>query len=313
MSLTETLMLVALGFALALLMVLLFGRGFWAIATNFGARRKAKNIPIQMLELQADRDRLRAEHAIMARQLELRLEDIKARMTEQMAEVSRSRNRMQTLIEQLETSEATVANRDREIAGLMAQVEAYRSDLETVTASLNNLTFDNSQKNLEITKLNQSVSQLKLGLREKNSMVARLAEESKTNLRTRTAAIGQPLKTEIHETEVGDGRIKKRISELTSISMEMDETQRSNIQNSDEPVADIAPVEITQFKPDLKTKFVDAERESDSLSQELKSIDEALERKRNSPYPPPTPVKSSAKANIISLAQRIRALQSDEN
>ena len=124
MSLTETLMLVALGFALALLMVLLFGRGFWAIATNFGARRKAKNIPIQMLELQADRDRLHAEHAIMARQLELRLEDIKARMTEQMAEVSRSRNRMQTLIEQLETSEATVANRDREIAGLMAQVEA---------------------------------------------------------------------------------------------------------------------------------------------------------------------------------------------
>jgi chromosome segregation ATPase len=308
MSLTETLMLVALGFALALLMVLLFGRGFWAIATNFGASRKAKNIPVQVLELQADRDRLRAEHAIMSRQLELRLGEIKARMTEQMAEVSRSRNRIQTLIEQLETSVAIVANRDHEIASLNAQVEAYRSDLETVTASLNNLNADNSKKNLEITKLSQSVSELKLSLSEKNEMLAQLEEESKANLRalTEAAALSQ-------ENEIGDGRMKKRITELTSISKEIDETQRGNTQNFIEPLTDFAPVAQAEFKTEIDYSFIDAEREADSLTQELKSIDEALKRKRNSPYPAPTPVKSSAKANIISLTQRIRALQGDKN
>lgn len=299
-------MLVALGFALALLVVLLFGRGFWAIATSFGARRKVKNIPVEMLELQADRDRLRAEHAIMARKLELRLEEIKARMTEQMAEVSRSRNRMQTLIEQLETSEATVANRDGEIAALKAQVETYQSDLETVSASLSNLSSDNNKKNLEITKLNQAVSEFKLELREKKKEAAGLAEEAKSNLRVRTAAIAQS-----RETEITDGNMQKRISELNSISMEMNKTQLNNFQSSDQPVADIMPAAYSEVRPDSESEFIDAEREAQALTQELKSIDEARDRKRSSSYPAPTPVKPSAKANIISLTQRIKALQGD--
>jgi DNA repair exonuclease SbcCD ATPase subunit len=312
MSLTETLMLVALGFALALLMVLLFGRGFWAIATSFGAARKVKNIPVQMLELQADRDRLRAEHAIMSRKLELRLEEIKGRMTAQMAEVSRSRNRVQTLVEQLESSEATVATRDREVAELMAQVQAYTSEIETTKDTLNTFTLDNDQKNREITKLTQSVLQLTTSLREANSLAANSVEDSKSRLRARTAAIAQPLKPEIQEADIVEGRMKKRISQLTSISMEMDETQQTGLQNSHKPVVETTPYESDQIEAELEYKFDDAEREADSLDEQLKAIDEALEQKRGSLYTPATPVKSSAKANIISLAQRIRSLQGEE-
>jgi DNA repair exonuclease SbcCD ATPase subunit len=312
MSLTETLMLVALGFALALLMVLLFGRGFWAIATSFGARRKVKNIPVEMLELQADRDRLRAEHAIMSRKLELRLEEIKGRMTAQMAEVSRSRNRVQTLVEQLETSETTVATRDREVADLMAQIETFKSDIETAAASLNTFTLDNSQKNREIAKLTQSVSQLTTSLREAKDLASHQAEDSKRRLRARTAAIVQPLQSEVEDIDVGDGRMKKRISELTSISIEMNEAQQKDFQSSFEPMVDDTPLESQQFKNAMEIKFGDAERETEALTTELKALDDALAQKRISPYPPPTPIKSSAKANIISLAQRIRSLQGDE-
>jgi DNA repair exonuclease SbcCD ATPase subunit len=312
MSLTETLMLVALGFALALLMVLLFGRGFWAIATSFGARRKVKNIPMEMLELQADRDRLRTEHAVMARKLELRLEEIKGRMTAQMAEVSRSRNRVQTLVEQLEASEATVAIRDSEITDLKAQVETYKSDIETVKTTLHTFTLDNNQKNLEIVRLSQSVAQLTQNLRDANITVVQPVVDSTARLRARTAAIAQPIKPEIREAEIGEGRVQKRISQLASISMEMDETQHRDLQISTEPTLDTAPNENDQIKTELEYKFDDAEREVDTLEAELKAIDEALDRKRISPYPAPTPIKSSAKANIISLAQRIRSLQDEE-
>ncbi len=312
MSLTETLMLVALGFALALLMVLLFGRGFWAIATSFGARRKVKNIPMEMLELQADRDRLRAEHAVMARKLELRLEEIKGRMTAQMAEVSRSRNRVQTSVEQLEASEATVAIRDSEITDLKAQVEAYKSDIETIKATLHTFTLDNNQKNLEIVRLSQSVAQLTQNLRDANITVVQPVADSTARLRARTAAIAQPIKPEIREAEIGEGGVQKRISQLASISMEMDETQHRDLQISTEPTLDTAPRENDQIKTELEYKFDNAEREVDTLDTELKAIDEALDRKRISPYPAPTPIKSSAKANIISLAQRIRSLQDEE-
>lgn len=304
MSQTETLMLVALGFVLALLLALLFGRGMWNVAIALGARRNAKNIPVQMLELQADRDRLRAEHAMMARKLELRLEDIKARMTEQMAEVSRSRNRVQSLIQQLETSEATLTVRDREVAALNSQVEAHKADLEAGASTLSQLTASNIGKDLEITKLTQSVSQLTLNLREKNGMVGRLNEELQSSLRINSMppVIAQ-------DPDKGELRIKRRIAELSSISAQMIDHQDGNVQNLNTPLMNMTQEVALNHQAMLSDKVADAEREAEAMTLELEALDSMLDRKPPPIYPAPTPIKPSAKANIISLTQRIKALQ----
>lgn len=304
MSQTETLMLVALGFVLALLLALLFGRGMWNVAIALGARRNAKNIPVQMLELQADRDRLRAEHAMMARKLELRLEDIKARMTEQMAEVSRSRNRVQSLIQQLETSEATLTIRDREVAALNSQVEAHKADLEAGASTLSQLTASNIGKDLEITKLTQSVSQLTLNLREKNGMVGRLNEELQSSLRLNSMppVIAQ-------DPDKGELRIKRRIAELSSISAQMIDHQDGNVQNLNTPLMNMTQEVALNHQAMLSDKVADAEREAEAMTLELEALDSMLDRKPPPIYPAPTPIKPSAKANIISLTQRIKALQ----
>ena len=304
MSQTETLMLVALGFVLALLLALLFGRGMWNVAIALGARRNAKNIPVQMLELQADRDRLRAEHAMMARKLELRLEDIKARMTEQMAEVSRSRNRVQSLIQQLETSEATLTVRDREVAALNSQVEAHKADLEAGASTLSQLTASNIGKDLEITKLTQSVSQLTLNLREKNGMVGRLNEELQSSLRLNSMppVIAQ-------DPDKGELRIKRRIAELSSISAQMIDHQDGNVQNLNTPLMNMTQEVALSHQAMLSDKVADAEREAEAMTLELEALDSMLDRKPPPIYPAPTPIKPSAKANIISLTQRIKALQ----
>ena len=304
MSQTETLMLVALGFVLALLLALLFGRGMWNVAIALGARRNAKNIPVQMLELQADRDRLRAEHAMMARKLELRLEDIKARMTEQMAEVSRSRNRVQSLIQQLETSEATLTIRDREVAALNSQVEAHKADLEAGASTLSQLTASNIGKDLEITKLTQSVSQLTLNLREKNGMVGRLNEELQSSLSLNSMP---PVKAQ--DPDKGELRIKRRIAELSSISAQMIDHQDGNVQNLNTPLMNMTQEVALNHQAMLSDKVADAEREAEAMTLELEALDSMLDRKPPPIYPAPTPIKPSAKANIISLTQRIKALQ----
>ena len=311
MSQTETLMLVVLGFALALLLALLFGRGMWNVAIALGARRNAKNVPVQMLELQADRDRLRAEHAMMARKLELRLEDIKARMTEQMAEVSRSRNRVQSLIQQMETSESILAIRDREVAALISQIEAHKADLEASTTTLSQLTASNIGKDLEITKLTQSVSQLTLKLREKNGMVGRLNEELQTSLGMNAMPAAFP-----QDADHGELRMKRRIAELTSISAQMSDDQDSNVQNLNAPLMNVAQNEIPNRQTSLSDKVRDAEREAEAMTQELKALDTMLDRKPPPIRPAPAapaPIKPSAKANIISLAHRIKAMQGSEN
>ena len=304
MSQTETLMLVALGFALALLLALLFGRAFWNVAVALGARRNAKLIPLQMLELQADRDRLRAEHAMMSRKLELRLEDIKARMTEQMAEVSRNRNRVQSLIQQLDEREAQLKTREQEVAVLTSHIEINRSELDTDATTLSRLVSENEAKDLEITKLVQSASQLTLTLREKNGMIGRLSEELQASLR-----VAQSVPSNKPNADIGEDRIKRRIAELTSISAQMSEQQHDNVQTLNTSLTDVASISAPDHHSNLNDKVTETERESDAMSQELKALDEMLDKKLGTPQAATAPAKSVARANIISLAQRIRALQ----
>ena len=83
MSQTETLMLVVLGFALAALIALFIGRFAWHLALRLGAKRMQRQVPSTVTELQSERDRLRAEYAMLSRKLGLRLSDIKMRMAEQ--------------------------------------------------------------------------------------------------------------------------------------------------------------------------------------------------------------------------------------
>ena len=85
MSQIETIMLVALGFVGALLVGLLVVRGLWTYAVSLGKRRVERRAPSAIAELRADRDRLKAEYAMQGRRLQLRLDDLKTRMAEQMA------------------------------------------------------------------------------------------------------------------------------------------------------------------------------------------------------------------------------------
>lgn len=94
MSETETILLIVLGFSLASLVALFMGRMVWTAAVRVGARRMQRQVPSSLVGLQTERDRLRAEYAMMAQRLGSRLEDAKLRLAEQMAEVSRHRNRL---------------------------------------------------------------------------------------------------------------------------------------------------------------------------------------------------------------------------
>ena len=85
MSLSETVMLFILGFATATFFALIIGRLAWKLAFRLGAKRNQKSIPSTVAELQSNRDRLRAEHAMMATKLEVRLEEMNMRGAEQAA------------------------------------------------------------------------------------------------------------------------------------------------------------------------------------------------------------------------------------
>ena len=124
MSQTETLLLVVLGFALATLIALFLGRLMWSAALKIGARRMQKQVPSSLVGLQTERDRLRAEYAMLSQRLNSRLDATKLRMAEHMAEVSRHRNRLDELGAILGERDADVANLKDEVAALTAELVA---------------------------------------------------------------------------------------------------------------------------------------------------------------------------------------------
>ena len=87
-------MLIALGVFATLFLVLLFGRGLWALLGRWSGWKDARKVPSTIRNLQAERDGLKAEKAMMASKLDSTLADMKLRLAEQMAEVSRNRNRL---------------------------------------------------------------------------------------------------------------------------------------------------------------------------------------------------------------------------
>jgi len=138
MSQTETILLIVLGFSLASLIALFMARGLWTAAVRVGARRMQRQVPSSLVGLQTERDRLRAEYAMLSQRLGARLEAAKLQMAEQMAEVSRHRNRLHDL-EALETNRGAdnrrLADRVAELEYALAKASANEQDLRRSLAA----------------------------------------------------------------------------------------------------------------------------------------------------------------------------------
>ena len=308
MAQTETFLVLALGSALTFVFFLLFGRVFWGMAMNASARRNAKQVPIQLLDMQADRDRLRAEHALMARKLELRVDNIKTRMAEQLAEVSRNRNRVQGLQAVIETHDESMKHNKREMTALNAQVDMLRAELEASQQTVENLSADALRRDSEMTALQDNFRKLGATLREKNTLVGNLNDELRQALafEQTSPSIFEPFEPPTHQS-----RLRQRVAELTSVSADMAHDQFDLNLPLAERAADSTPM-FSIRNARLSSKVEEASRLSDQMEDQLKALDSMLASVPLNSDVPPTQ-KRGAVSNVIKLAQRIRALQQNTN
>jgi hypothetical protein len=90
-------MLLALGFLVASLLGLLLASAFWGRAVRLTTTRIKQSLPVSELEIQADRDRLRAEYAVKVHKLESHLEQAKLARARQLIELNRRDANISTL------------------------------------------------------------------------------------------------------------------------------------------------------------------------------------------------------------------------
>jgi chromosome segregation ATPase len=296
MSQIETFMVFALGSALTFVLVLLFGRFFWGLAVSAAAKRKARMAPIEVLDAQAERDKLRAEHALMARKLDLRLEDIKMRMAEQMAEVSRNRNRVQGLVEEIERRDEILRQKDKDNANLAAQLDVHRAELSAAHKTIEGLNSDARRHETEMTRLQQAFRQMSVTMRDKQQAWHTISGDLRT-----VSALPTPPTPESTESV-----LRKRVAEISAISSDMKREHTQQQVFVDPLLKDNI---VPQHTAALSSKLDEAQRLSDDMERELKSLDVLLGLGSDPAPQPERRKRARVGSNVISLAQRIRALQ----
>ena len=274
MSQTETILLIVLGFALAALIALFVGRFVWALGLRLGARRMQKQVPSTVVSLQSERDRLRAEFAMLSQRLGSKLEAAKLRAAEQMAEVTRHRNRIEELRAQLAGSDSNITAREAEISAFKEKVAQLESQIEDARALASKLQADLAARDTEI------------GLR--NAEIATL----KATANASSPVVDLPAPLPLFPDMSAEERLKARIEELASMSRTMaaeTTTQFSDTATSNAPVA----ADTEDIEKELER--LDAE-----WNRRLSELDEIQDSQR-----------TGSVANVISLANRIRALRKD--
>ncbi len=257
----ETLLWLGLGFAVASLISLFLGRAAWRSGVRLGARRMARKVPGTVSELQTERDSMRAENAMMARKLEVRMGEMKARLAEQTAEVSRHRNRIEVLVTDLARREKLDESSRAEIARLLERIALFEGDINQRSETVQ----------LAVEKL-----------RAKDAEISQQADE--------IAA----LKSRVWKLQAKNQPIEERLTEAG--------------EESDKLAAEIRALD--QAWPEKLTELGFADREAAAEVQAqaapVNGDTPPVDDIRVEPAPPP---QSRFAGNVVSLAQRFKALQ----
>lgn len=274
MSQTETILLVVLGFALASLMALFIGRMVWGLGLRLGARRMRKQVPFTVQSLQTERDRLRADYAMLGQRLGAKLEALKLRSAEQMAEVSRLRNRIEANISSIAAKDAELAARHAEIEELGKTIASLELKSGAAGDSAVELRAEIAARDAEIAMKDAEISSLKL------ATAAYGMEHTVAGL-PYPAPLPTPLSLSPEE------RLKARIGQIANMSRTIGNEQ-------------LQPEAALPVEPEPEP--VDFHKDLERLDAEWSKRIEEIEQPQQSSMP-------KSVANVISLANRIRALK----
>ncbi|RVD35153.1 hypothetical protein EN746_35695, partial [Mesorhizobium sp. M8A.F.Ca.ET.023.02.2.1] len=93
----QSVLFFALGFLCAGFLALMVAPAVWRRAVALTRRRIEASIPLTQAEIQADKDRVRAEYAMTTRRLEINVKTLREKVAEQLVEINRGREALKGL------------------------------------------------------------------------------------------------------------------------------------------------------------------------------------------------------------------------
>ncbi|MER9328400.1 hypothetical protein [Mesorhizobium sp. M0488] len=145
----QSVLFFALGFLCAGFLALILAPAIWRRAVALTRKRIEASIPLTQAEIQADKDRIRAEFAMSTRRLEMNVKALREKAAEQLVEINRGREALKGLA--VERADKNLA-----LAELGAKSEALRQREEEqhlLSARLKEIERKLEKRALELEKL----------------------------------------------------------------------------------------------------------------------------------------------------------------
>jgi chromosome segregation ATPase len=200
----EPMMYIGIGFLVAGLLVIGVIPLVHARAERLTMRRMEALTPLSMAEIQADKDQLRAEFAMSTRRLEMSVEQLKAKTTNQLTEIGKKSDAIGRLKLQLSEQSAALVAAEANEKRATDELQALRADLSSKSGS-----YVETERLLADTRA--ELAQASRQLQEK----ALLAESQNVQLLALRAE-AEALKGQIESYEMEARQLQERLQSKTA-------------------------------------------------------------------------------------------------
>lgn len=179
----QSILFFLLGFLCAGFIALLLGPPIWRRAVKLTRRRLEAALPVSRTELQAEKDRVRADFAMQARRLEMTISALQEKQAVQKVEIGRLQQKTGTMdADKVELSQTISALKEHNQI-LVRQLEEAEKSATAVQASLDETATRLSERDEEVRQLSRQYEEVSfLASSRQVELVGREAEVDKQAL-----------------------------------------------------------------------------------------------------------------------------------
>src|ERR1700736_900325 len=283
----EPIMYLAIGFLVSMLFGLMIVPLVHNRAVRLTTRRMEAATPLSMAEIQADKDQLRAEFAMLARRLEMSVDQLKHKTTSQLAELGTKSDAINRMKLELGEKNATIFSLEAREKAVKEQLRATEEEFTTKTGSLRDAEQALKNKQNELARLNAELTD--------RSMTAESRQTELVAVRSQIEELKNRVGNAEKEFAATQTRLEQERGESSKATRELAEA-RSRVENLSQRVTDLDRQLIVQVKEaemlgnrvnDLETRLstqgkllAERDYENNQLRQANQAAEQALKELR---------------------------------
>ena len=249
--LVQSVLFFALGFLCAAFLALMVAPAFWRRAVSLTRRRIEAAVPLTLSEIEADKDRVRAEFAMSTRRLEMTVKSLREKAAAQVVDINRGREELKELaaeharknqaFSELEARHGELAaelrrreEQSQQLSDRLAEVERAMEEraleFEKLARMYDEASFSSSNRQIELVareaeveRLASDVSRLRDQHKEAERRQQEIAAEGRAAIdalkaeKKRTADLDKKLERMVATLADREDRLERREKELARL------------------------------------------------------------------------------------------------